>query len=486
MFLSGGVGEFVRDLGIVTSLATVVSLILNVTVAPLLAIAFLRTGLAEKTNFVQRGMGRFIDGLRAFFAGLATRGLRRPFITVLVAVAAMAFAFGNIGRLGSQFFPLAERDQFTIDVWLPEGRDIRATEEVAARVEGLIAKQSGIRSYVTHIGQGGPRFYYNINPEPTTANYAQIVVNTESIAATKRIATAIQKDANANIADARITARILEQGPPVGAPIAVRLSGENIPDLRRAAAQIKAILNETPGAVSVSDNYGEMPLRLKVDVDSDRAALLGLSPEAVAQTANLAFSGQTAAFLRQEDKEIPIDLRLTADERSKPGDLLDLYLPASASSGGAAIALRQVAKVTLEGQPVRIVRRNGIRTLTVSAFGDGSRLPSAILGVAQTRIKTLSLPATVTVGYGGEAEEVGKSFAELVFILTLSLAANLAIVVWEFNSFKVAWTVMAAVPFGITGAIAGLFLSNQPFGFMAFRRDYLPRRRRHQPRHCPL
>jgi multidrug efflux pump subunit AcrB len=465
MFLSGGVGEFVKDLGIVTSLSTIVSVILNVTVTPLLAIAFLRPGHPEKTGFVQRGMGKFIDGLRAFFSSVAQRGLRRPFITVTVAVAVMAFAFGNIGRLGSQFFPLAERDQFTVDVWLPEGRDIKATGEVATRVERIIASKEGVRNFVTHIGRGGPRFYYNINPEPPTANYAQIIVNTESIAATKRLTAAVQKEANATIAEARVTARILEQGPPVGAPIAVRLIGDNITDLRRAAADIKAILNETPGAASVHDNYGEMSLRLKVDVDTDRAAALGLSPQSVAQFANLAFSGQTAALLREGDREIPIDLRLSAEERTKPGDLLDLYLP---SPSGIATALRQVARISLEGQSVRIVRRNGVRTLTVSAFSDGSRLPSAILSDVQKRIVGLKMPSGVSAGYGGEAEEVGKSFVELVFILMLSLAANLAIVVWEFNSFKVAWTVMAAVPFGITGAIAGLFMANQPFGFMAF------------------
>jgi multidrug efflux pump subunit AcrB len=207
-----------------------------------------------------------------------------------------------------------------------------------------------------------------------------------------------------------------------------------------------------------------MPLRVAIKVDQDRAALVGLSSESIAEAAQMAFSGQTVTYLRDGDKEVPVDLRLAPSEQRADG-LRDLYLPAT---DGTYIPLGQVAQTVLEGQEARIVRRNAVRTLTVSAFTDGSRLPSTILADARKRIDALSLPAGLTLGYGGEQEEVGRSFSELLLILGLSLAANLLIVVWEFNAFRVAWTIMAAVPFGVTGAIAGLFLAHQPFGFMAF------------------
>lgn len=466
MFLSGGVGEFVRDLGVVTALATVVSLLLNYTLTPLIALRFLRPGDEEKPNVVRRAADKSIDGLRSGLGWLAARGLRRPGLTVGLAVLALVVAFANVGRLGSQFFPSAERDQFTIDVWLPEGRDLRATEKTVARVEEIVTAQTGVRSLISYVGQGGPRFYYNVSPEAPAANYAQIVVNTRSIADTKRLVVVVQRAANETIAEARVTARTLEQGPPVGAPIAVRLAGQDVPTLRRLAAQVKGILNETPGASSVHDSFGEIPLGLKVSVNEDRAALLGLSSGDIAEWTRLAFSGQTVSFLRDNDKEIPIDLRLDLSERTGAASLLDLYLPAA--NGAGSVPLRQVATVSLEGQDGRIVRRNGVRTLTVSAFGDGVRLPSDILADARARLDKLTLPAGITLGYGGEQEEVGKSFAEMLLIFGLSIAANLLIIVCEFNAFRIALAVMAAVPFGITGAIAGLFLSGQPFGFMAF------------------
>ncbi len=466
LLLSGGVGEFIRDLGVVTSLATLVSLLFNYTITPLIALRFLRGGAQDNPNALRRAFGRLVDGLRDGLASLAARGLRRPGLTVGLATAALLVALGAVPRLGTQFFPSAERSQFTIDVWLPEGRDIRATEKVSARVEEILRRERGVRSFVSYVGQGGPRFYYNVSPEPPTPNYAQVVVNTDSIADTRRLVAAVQKAADAAISEARVTARTLEQGPPVGAPIAVRIEGDDVPKLRALAEQVKSVLNATPGALSVHDNFGELPLRLQVRVDEDQAARAGLSSADVAQATQMGFTGQTVSLLREGDKEIPIQLRLDPAERAGAESLPDLYLPSA--NAGAVVPLRQVASLTLSPQEGRIVRRNGVRTLTVSAFSDGARLASEVLTDARPRIAALKLPPGYRIAYGGEQEEVGKSFTEMLLILVLTVAANLIIIVWEFNSFRVAAAIMAAVPFGITGAILGLFATGQNFGFMAF------------------
>lgn len=465
LLLSGGVGEFIRDLGVVTSLATLVSLLFNFTVTPLIAIGFLRRASEDRPNRMRRAFGRLIDALRDAGSWLAERGLRRPGITVALATAALVLAFATVPRLGTQFFPSAERDQFTVDVWLPEGRDIGATERVAARVETIIQGQSGVRSVVSYVGQGGPRFYYNVSPEAPAANYAQIVVNTESIGDTKRLVAAVQRAADDTISEARVTAKTLEQGPPVGAPIAVRISGEEATPLRATAEQIKALLNGIPGAVSVHDDYGELPLRLKVDVDEDRAALAGLSSSDIAQATRMGFTGATVSVLREGDTEIPIQMRLDPEERAGAESVADLYLP---TRTGAVVPLRQVAGVSFAPQEGRIVRRNQVRTLTVFAFSDGTRLPSQILADAQPKLAALELPRGYSIGYGGEEEEVGRSFTEMMLILGLSIAANLLIIVWEFNSLRIALAILAAVPFGVTGAILGLFTMDQPFGLMAF------------------
>lgn len=465
LLLSGGVGEFIRDLGVVTSLATLISLLFNYTIAPLIAIRYLQGAKEARPNAVQRLTMRLVDRLRDTLSWIAAHGLRRAPLTVGLATVALVGSVALIPRLGLQFFPSAERNQFTIDVWLPEGRDIRATERTAARVEAILKTQPGVASFATYVGQGGPRFYYNVSPEPPTPNYAQIVVNTASIESTRHLVERVQKIADSTITEARITARTLEQGPPVGAPIAVRVSGDRVADLRTVGEQIKAILNAESGVSSVDHNYGELPLALKVDVNEDRATLAGLSSADIAEATQLGFSGTTASYLREGDKEIPIQVRLEGAERADAGAISDLYLP---TAYGTTVPLRQVATVSLVPQEARVVRRNHQRTLTVFAFTDGSRLASQILADAQRKIAGLNLPSGVVVGYGGEQEEVARSFTELLLILGLTVVANLVIVVWEFNSFRAAITILAAIPFSMIGAVTGLYLMHQPFGFMAF------------------
>ncbi|GAB4456147.1 MAG: multidrug efflux RND transporter permease subunit MexK [Armatimonadaceae bacterium] len=463
-FLPGGVGDFIRDLGLVTSLSLLVSVALNLTVMPILCYFFLKSVHGGRQNFLQRGLNAGVDGMRHGGAWLATRALRRPGLTVAIAALCLFGSVSLIPSLGFAFFPSAERDQFVVDVWLPEGRDIEATTRVTARVEAILKKQQGIRSYVSYVGQGGPRFYYNVTPEAPAANYAQIVVNTDSMLLTEKLVGAVQKEANATITEARITAKKLEQGPPVGAPIAIRVTGESVAELRRIGTEIKTLLNETPGTHSVHDNYGELPLRLRVRVDEDRAALLGLSSGAITQTTRLAFTGQTVSLFREGDKEIPIDLRLIPEERSQASDLLDLYLP----SPNGAIQLRQVAKLALAPETGRIVRRNAERTLTVFAFSDGTRLPSAIVADVEKRLQGRELPEGYRIGFGGESEETGKSFGNLGAVFGAAIVVNLVLLVLQFGSFPVVGAILAAVPLGVIGAIPGLYLAQQNFGFMAF------------------
>ena len=465
LLLSGGVGEFIRDMGVVTSLATLVSLFFNLTVTPLISLYWLKPSEGNRMNPARRLTLAGVDKLRSFTGFLALRGIKYHRITLLAATLGLAGAIAILPTLGTQFFPSAERNQFLVDVWLPEGRDIKATENTAKKVEALLQKRGEIESFVTYVGQGGPRFYYNVLSEPPTQNYAQIVVNTRSMEITHRLVSELQKEADAKVSDARVTIKTLEQGPPIGAPVAVRVSGDSIPELRGEAEKIKAILNSTPGAASVYNNYGELPLALKTEVNEEQARLAGYSATDIAQATQMATNGLTVANLREGDKEIPIQLDLIDEERGGVGSIENLYLP---SVNGSAVPLRQVATLSLTPQEGRIVRRNHTRTLTVYAYSDGSRLASAILSDARKRIESATLPAGISIGYGGEQEETTRSFTELLLILGLTIMANLIIVAWEFNSFRAALTILSVIPFSLIGAVLGLWISHQPFGFMAF------------------
>ncbi|MBC8140957.1 MAG: efflux RND transporter permease subunit [Armatimonadetes bacterium] len=465
-FLPGGVGDFVRDLGLVTSLSLAVSVLVNVTLTPLLCASFLRAGHEEKKTPVQKWLDGVIANLRDGKAGLAQWSLKRPALVVAIAVLAFVGSVSLIPRLGFAFFPPAERDQFVIDVWLPEGRDIVATGDAVRVVENLLLKEKkekNVRSFVAYIGQGGPRFYYNITPEAPAANYAQIVVNSASLDATDELVPRLQKTLRAATPQARVVVKKLEQGSPVGAPIAVRITGDDTQILRKLSADVRRVVAGTPGAVSVYEDYAERPLRLRVAVDDDRAAPLGITSASVARQVRLAFSGETATFLRDGDEQIPVDLRLETSERDAT-DLLDLYV----AGNSVTVPLRSIATVSLAPEDARIVRRNAQHTLTVFAYSDGSRLASAVQADAQKSLAKLNVPDGYQVSFGGESEKSGDSFAQLLTVFAVAFVFNIVILTVQFNNAAIVAAVLSAVPLGVIGAIPGLFLAHQNFGFMAF------------------
>lgn len=460
-FMPGGIGDFIRDLGLVTTLSLVVSVALNTTLMPLLCCAFLRPTHAH--GRVQVALDHMLKGLREGLAVLARRGLRVPRRTLSFALVAMVMAVSLVPFLGKQFFPPAERDQFVMDIWLPEGKDVRTTEAAVRKVEARLAAVQGVVNHVAYIGQGGPRFYYNVTPESRSANYAQVVVNTVSLDATDGMVGPLQAALDRAVPEARITVKKLEQGPPVGAPVAIRLSGESVPLLRQAAETLKGALREIRGSHSVRDDFGERPLELRLRVDEDRAASLGLSSATIAEAASLGLSGRTVGLWREEDRKLPIELRLDAQERDSSDDVLSLHLPAS----GGAVPLSQVASLSLEPEDARIKRRQGMRTITVLAYTDGSRLPSALLSDLQARLPGLALPPGVRVAFGGETEESARTFSNMMAVYAGAYLFIVVILTIHFNSFSVVGAIVAAIPMGVIGALPGLLLSGQNLGFMA-------------------
>jgi multidrug efflux pump subunit AcrB len=219
-----------------------------------------------------------------------------------------------------------------------------------------------------------------------------------------------------------------------------------------------------PGTVSPWQNFGERPLGLRVTPDRDQEALVGLTDADVAQSTRMAWSGTTVSLWREDDEELPIVMRLDPRERTGAGDLADLPVPTRL---GTVVPLRQIAGLELVPQEGRIVRRNHVRTLTVYAFTRG-RLASDVVAEVQRHLQGHPLSAGISVSFGGEQEEVDRTFTEMLLIFGLTVVANLVIVAWEFNEWAAALTILAAVPLSLTGSVAGLALAGLPFGFMAF------------------
>ena len=466
--MGGAVGDFVRDLAVVTSIALVMSLLVAYFISPIIGewFAVPATVEAGRTGPLDRIRSLFdslLDRAQRIYEPLATASLRRPGVTVAIAGALFVSAVVALPHLGVQFFPSADRDQFFIEITAPDGTDIRSTEAIAQRVDALLAKQSGITSWGTFVGAGAPRFYYNVLSEQPRPNYAQIIVNTVDVPAANRLVAELQP-VLAAIPSARIQAKKLEQGPPVGAPIQIRLSAEDASQLPAVAERLRAVLHDVPGAVSVRDSLGVPTTKLDLNIDAARATASGVSDASIQELAALAYGGVTATEIREPDRQTPVVVRLGAGERRDPSLLAGL---AVTNASGQNVPLGEVAQPELGTQTSVATYRDGLPTVVVSADVQG-RLASDVLADFKSRVQNVAIPAGVHLAYAGEDEQTAKSFRNLLIAAVIGLLLNQIILLWEFRALRLSLVILTAVPLGLIGAVVGLAVTGNHFGFVAF------------------
>ncbi|MDB5092065.1 MAG: acriflavin resistance protein [Candidatus Eremiobacteraeota bacterium] len=457
--MGGGIGDFVRDLAVVTAVSLAMSLVVAYLVTPILGEWF----AASSTRAGRRSLfDRLLDALRARYVPLATASLHRPWITVALAVSAVAGAVLWMPHLGVQFFPSADRAQFFIDVNAPDGTDIRTTSAIAERIETVVRAQNGVTAVGTFVGAGAPRFYYNVLQQQPKPSFAQILVDTADIASANRLVKALGPQLHAAVPGARIDVKKLEQGPPVGAPIQLRLQGEDPAALASAAAVLREQLAAIPGTAAVRDSLGQPTTTLAAHVDPARVAQTGASAADVQRLVALAFGGVEATRIRESDRQTPVDVRLPAALRQDAAAFGALAVPTAAG----AVPLAEIASLAPATQVSLATYRDGSPTVTVLADVQG-RLASEVLSDFRHSAQTASLAPGVRLTVAGEDEQTTKSFRNLLVAVIVGLLLNQMILLWEFRTLRLSLVVLSAVPLGLVGAVAGLALTGEHFGFVA-------------------
>ncbi|WP_241759469.1 efflux RND transporter permease subunit [Pyxidicoccus parkwayensis] len=478
--LPGDTGRFIRTLPIVLTLSLVASRIVSMTFIPLLGSAILRApDFREPTREERRSRGF----ARRYYQVVGWAIDHR--LTVL-AVSLVLLVLGGVAGRGvrSAFFPKDLSYLSYVDVWLPEDATLAATRDTAREAARVIeevsaefgkehpgedGKPSDILESVTEFaGGGGPRFWFSVAPEQQQLNYAQLVVQVRNKEHTRELVPLLQERLSRTIPGARIDVRELETGKPVGIPVSLRISGEDIGQLRAIAEKAKAILRATPGSARTRDDWGSDTFSVKLEVDPDRANLAGVTNLDVATSSAVAMNGVTVGQLREGTHQIDIVARLRAEERAQLGDIENLYVSSRTST--QKVPLRQVSRVAYSLQTEKIRRRNQFRTITVSTFPQHGVLASEVMKAAKPELEKLSqsLPPGYTLEVGGEAEEQVKSFSSMAVVLLMLIVAIYVALVVQFKNALKPLVVYAALPFGAVAALVSLAVMGAPFSFMAF------------------
>src|SRR5271169_2205527 len=384
-------------------------------------------------------------------------------VTVLMIVAAIA----GFGLVQQQFFPTSTRTELFLEMRLPEGTAIGATDATAKKAEALIGADPDISSFTTYVGQGSPRFWLGLNPVLPNPNFAQIVIVTKDLEARERVKARLERAlADGAMPEARARVDRFTFGPPVGFPVQFRVVGPDPMKVRGIADQVRAVMAQNPKVIDPHLNWGEEVKSIRLEVDQDRARALGLTPQDVAQRLQTLLTGFTVTQYREGIETIDVVARAVPSERLALDRLPGLTVT---TTNGVAVPLSQVARLHYEFEEPILWRRN--RDIVLTARGDvvDNVQPPDVTNAVLPKLRAIkaALPYGYRIETGGSIEESVKANVALVVVFPVMAIAMLALLMIQLQSFSRLALVFVTAPLGLIGATGALLISNRPFGFVA-------------------
>jgi multidrug efflux pump subunit AcrB len=447
-----------------TVIATVVaSFFVSITIIPWLASRVLPAHEDPQGNRVLRAFDRAIHRI---YAPLLDWALRRPRRTLVTAALVVVGSVALVPVVGFSLFPKAETPQFYVSLTAPEGASLAATDSAARFAERVIGARPEVTAIYTSVGHDNPMVYYNIIPRVDNPRVGQLFVLLDEYDQRRTPALLdTLRQALARYGGAEIALREFENGPPVDAPIALRIVGPDLDTLRAVAARMEALFEATPGTQYVTNPVRLARTDLRVAIDRGKAGLLGIPTVEIDRTVRLGLAGLEAGTLRERDgDERPIIVRLARAERPTPDELDRIYV---SSATGRLAPLAQVAAVRFERAAPEIQRYDRERTVTVTSNVrtgfNTDRVTKAILA----RLDELQLPAGYRLLAAGEIEAREHSFGGVGTAVIAAVFLIVAILVLEFRTFRSTLIVASVIPLGIAGGIVALLLAGETLSFTA-------------------
>lgn len=463
LFLPEGAGAFTRSLPVAVLLTVAASLFVSLTIIPFIASKLLKPEAHEEGNIILRTV---MGAIHTIYRPVLHRALARPLVTVIAALALFIGALMLVPMIGFSLFPLADSRIVMVQIELPEGASTQKTDEALQFVETELRKYDAVQTIMSNLGRGNPRVYYNVNQRELASNIADAFVMLKAFDPDKTPAMLDEWRATFDTyPGAKILVKSMENGPPLEAPIAIRVRGPEVEGVRAIARQLEDMMRAVPGTRDVNNPSRATRTDLKVDVDEGKVAMLGIQPGTVDRVVRLAVAGEPAGdYLDTDGESYPITLRLPLDTHHAPDVLDQIYIP---TPSGGATPLAQLATLRFDASPARIDRFDRLRAATVTAYPQTGYLTSNLTTEIVARAKAMELPPGYELQTGGQSEASARSFGGMGTAAMVAMFGIFAVLILEFQSFKTSLIVASVIPLGVLGGILGLFVSGYTLSFTA-------------------
>ena len=465
MFLPEAAGDFIRSLPAAVVTTVLASLFVSLTIVPFLSSRILSPHEHPEGNLFLRGLHRLINGS---YRRLLHGAIHRPVLTLMIALGIFASCLALIPRVGFSVFPASEKPMFLINIQTPLGTSISATDTVARWVEKQIDHLPDLKNYATNVGRGNPRIYYNVIPQNEVSNYAQIFIQLNETAPTrKRQMIDSLRQRFKDYPGAKIEVKDFEQGPPIEAPIAIRLFSEDLDTLRSLAFRVEDLLKHTDGTIYVNNDLTTLKTDVKVSVNKEKAGILGVPTNEIDRTVRLAIAGlDVGKFRKDDDKDNDYNINVCLPRG--PHQTLDALNKVYVNSyTGTSVPLSEVASLRFQSSPTSINHYDKDRYTTVTAFVRNGYNTTRVTEGVLKQLDKMSFPRGATYMPAGEVESKQQSFGGLGPIILITIFGILGILILEFKTFRGTLIVLSVVPLGIIGAVLILLVTGNTFSFVA-------------------
>lgn len=434
-----------------------ISLLVAMLLVPFMQFWFIR----KPVPHVKKGFS-FMDVLQRFYNKILDACFAHPYITMCMGLGSIIVGVLLMGKLPQKLMPVADRNQFAIEIYLPTGTAVERTAVVADSIENVLRKDARVVSVTSFIGCSSPRFHTAYAPQIGGTNYSQLIVNTLGNEETVELLDEYSAKYTNAFPEARVRFKQISFSQAVY-PVELRLSGQNLDSLKFVAGKYLALLRNMPEVELAQTNFSEPQTSMKVVLKEDEASRLGINNMQVETTLAMRYgNGVPLSNVWEGDYNIPITLKSEKADKADYSDLSDEMIPVMGGLGN--VPLRQVAEVVPSVKDGQIVRRNGIYTITVMSDVRRDVNVTAFTASLKKKLATIPLPEGVTLAYGGDDEQDNENLPPIMSALAIAAFIIFFILLAHFKKISIALLIFLSMTLCLFGTAVGVLVQGVDFG----------------------
>ncbi|WP_066504552.1 efflux RND transporter permease subunit [Abyssisolibacter fermentans] len=455
LMVPGSAGEFLSSVPIVVIISLIASYAVAMIVIPAIACIFFKESKHKNKEKKQ-------ERTRKFFNKLLEFGLKRKIVTLLIALSIFGVALSLISKIRLQFFPYADKNIIYIDVNSEVVGNLDKTEKLTDEIYNILKNQKEVTSYTTAIGISLPKFYLTVLPSAPSNDFAQIMIKLDLNAGNRfksneEFAAYLQEELDTKIVGGKTKVNLLEYAAPIGAPVTVRVNGNDLNQIKEVSNEIVNKLNEIPGTLNVRDDDEGNTYEYELNIDSEIASSMGITKYDIVKQMNTALKGSNSSVYRKNGSEFDIIVKSDIESLNQLENLA-----VKSSITGNKTLLKEIAEIELESKVNTIKHFNKDITITVYSNVKPGYSSVAIQDeLKNEKLKDINLNG-VEIVFEGEKDQINDLFGVMGIAALFALFAIYIILLIEFNSFVQPLLILFTVPLSFIGCILGLLIFRNP------------------------